>query len=216
MDALPDAGSVFYTRTVVTANGFTSDPTVPVGQTPMVLKFDDGSLMGNPYVADGSVVSGVNYRGNRVIPIADMTVSGIRFSGTAGALFGPSSDIGIYQNGVSVTNANIDRAVATENLAHRFDPILLAAGVAYDVVLRPDVGNSTGLVYNMGGGTIPADVKDCKFEGTTLVSGAAVGSLTEDDEAIINFVVVIDGFESGGGGGSASVLGQNGLSGGMQ
>lgn len=216
LDALPDSGSITYNRSVITTNGFTGDPTLAQGQSPIIIKFNDSSLMGNPYVRDGTGPTGVNYRGNRIVPVADMVVSGMRITGTSSSIPGVSSDIGIYQSGSSITNDTISRAVGSENLAHRHEPATLTGGTVYDFILRPNLSNTIGIVYDMGGGTVPTDVKNCRFNGATYVTGATPSTLTEDDEAIINFTIIIDSFESGGGGGSASVLGQNGLGGGMQ
>lgn len=212
------APSTTINRALQNADGWTSDGTQQSqSMAPMVIVFDDGTVMGYNVVEDGTSVTGTNYRGMRINPVADMVVSGIKFNDASGNYFGGSSDIGIYQAGSEFGSSAgaIPRIVAIENMPYRFAPVTLSAGTDYDIIFRPNASRTTA-TYSIGQGTIPADVKSCNFFQTTMVSGATPGTLTEDDESVFNIQLIIDSFVSGGGGGTDSVLGQINMKGGFQ
>ena len=197
-----------------TTDGFATDPTVltAAGAMPtVVLKFDDGSLIGNPYVvSDGSHANNSNDRGNRFTTTEDVVVSGMSRPPATSAFQAAT----IYTaGGASVVSAAGDaHAEAGSNGMYRFAPTTLTGGTAYDCVIDFASNSASGTIYSMGQaeGSVPADVKSCRPWSIAYVDGATPGSYTVDtSKLLLNVCVLVDDAPAiaGGSGGNANIFG---------
>src|SRR3990167_5430995 len=154
-----------------TTNGFTTDPTVGAGLAPIILKFGDGTtLMGNPYVRSMAISSNTDWRGNRITFDNDVVVSGMARVGGSTAL--QTADFRIYQGATQIVAETGNRFIAQENFVTRFAATQLTKDLAYDFVYNTTAVSTVGSAYDMGAGTIPDDVKNCRFAGVSHVTGA--------------------------------------------
>jgi hypothetical protein len=197
-------------ETFTTTDGFTTDPTVTsVGYASFILKYNDGTLVGNPFVvAAQTPANNANMRGFRVTFDEDVNVIGLGLTGLNGDA--DAKAYAIYNGAVQVASSSLDRYAYSLSSATMFSSaVTLSGGVTYDFVMEGIGGNiaTTGGIYAIGNNP-PADVVavNDKF---TYVTGASAGSLTSTTTAIWAGWVLLDTNPAitggGGGGGSPAV-----------
>lgn len=147
---------------------------------PHVLKYGDGTLVGNPwpYYVNGNITGGTNYRGMRITPTKDIVVSGIY---CAGSTTGAVCDYCIHKSdGTEIMRLSAPHAITYGTYSGvRFAPVTLLAGVTYDITLKPATSSSVLYHLYMGQSSPPTDVAAClPAPGAALVDGATPGSLT--------------------------------------
>jgi hypothetical protein len=184
--------------TILGSDGFVGAPTTSTGMPPIVLKFSDGTLLGNPYPEGaGALTNNTNWRGNRFVLERDMTVTAIvaNISGVTQWIGGTWA---IYQGANALRSGTID-------LAHQngttikpmwFAPIALRANTPYDVVLAPGSATTSNPANQMALTAVlantPADVQACGIYGVTFVTGATPGSFTETPQGLMRLALVVD------------------------
>jgi hypothetical protein len=129
------------------------------GQGPFVVKFSDGSIMGHPYTGQATHANATDDRGNRLVLAMDMLISGVQFNGWSANVVGME----INRGSTNLLSITFDKNTLNNTKMMRFTPILLSAGVEYDVVLIM-TGTTTGsvIVYNMTQASPPADVQNSR------------------------------------------------------
>lgn len=196
-----------------TADGFLTDPTAGQGISPMILTFNDGTLMGQPYVESGAGASGTDWRGNRIQFDTDVVCSGIQFVGQGAAV--ESGTFSIYQGSTEIATVQANRTSGQNRIpVGRWVPVPLTAGLNYDFVFQPGSTSGVGTVYDTGQGTIPSEVTASKYHQATYVTGPTPGSFTEITEQIGAAAAYIDSYVSGAGAGG--LLTHPGMQGGMR
>lgn len=185
-----------------TTDGFTTDPG-GVTSFPGVLKFNDGSLMGIPWVATEAHASNSNYRGNGYVFDEDVTVSCADFTDTAS---GGLDTIAIYQGASTVYSTTTNYEFQQRVGVRCFPQKTLTGGSRYDVVARYNP-SSAGSIATMGNFP-PADVRNVNTN-IFYVDGATPGSFTATTTKIMYGLLFLDNNPaipaSGGGGGSVQV-----------
>ena len=210
-------------RLVYNTNGFAADPNLGF-ISPVIVEFDgghaSGEVIGNPYIDTVSLTSSTNYRGNQLKFDTDVIVSGVWFE-DAGSAYA-SGTVGIYDtsgNELGLSETSINYVQRNEKVAVRFTPFTISAGTVVNVVAKPGSSDPGAAIYTMGSGTIPAAVKACGVPNAGFVNASTTAGLTAtlNTEQLSPLGLIVDNFPTvAGGGGSASVLGQVGLKGGMQ
>lgn len=182
--------------TVYTTNGFTTDPTTATNgfANSVILKFSDGTLIGNPYVTSSTPASAAEDRGFRLTPDADLLVSGICF-GTAALT--SITDLAIYESdGTEIVKVDITGLYSTINdhMTVRFAPVRLKAGTSYDVVRKSVTALTHPTLYEMGEveANVPADVLACRPPGWAYVSGTTPGSYAVDASKLVRAILWVD------------------------
>ena len=193
-----------------TANGFTSDPTISNTYAPFVVKFDDDSLIGDPYVDSTSVEgSGLDDRGNRYQFDESVIISGFGYTPTS-----PYYDtVGIYDTAGSLQVSSEYNKYSGNNGGCKCTPTILAKATAYDCVFIVGASLTGGIVYNMGEASPPADVVACRPAGLLgYVKGSTPGSYSFDNTKMLAMSLVFDDFPAiaGGSGGIAKLVGNGG------
>lgn len=180
-----------HTRALYTTDGFTSDPTAGTGYAPCVLKFDDGTLYGLPYVELDALASSTDDVGNRYAFEEDVTVVGASFKGNNNYT---GFEINEAVGGANVLTATIDRYARLDAGAIVFSPpVRLKGGRAYDCVITRSVAGTWNTGY-MGeaSGALPADVLACRMNGMAAVHGATPGSYTLDTARLSQMAILLD------------------------
>lgn len=156
---------------VYTTNGYSTDGTTEGAAAAMVVKYDDGTLIGCPYVVLGSHASNTNARGICFTPSEDLVVSGIGSSISASNINGVKLRI---NGGADVVTSSGDRWSTQGCLFVRFTPVTLTGGTRYDVLLTFSANSTAMPPYTMGGGSPPADVQACIWPGAGYVDNTTV------------------------------------------
>lgn len=196
-------------QTGYSADGFATDPTYSnASMGCFVVKFADGSLIGNPYVSTTAHASNANNRGVRVKFSEDVVVSGLvgEFP-SSGSATGSRIDTAAGSNIVTHTFGRFEKANYLGRIS-RFAPVTLAGGVSHDIVITYSSVNGAGPFYTMGEaeGSVPADVLACRPQGLASVDGATPGSYTVDNSQIMRFGLIIDDNPAIAGGGGGVVV----------
>lgn len=194
-----------------TINGFTTDPSLLTGTAPMVVKFNDGSIIGNPYTEASSHAGDTNDRGFRLNLTASLKIFGFGVGAGTTAVSG----FEINQNTTNILTVTSDIYAETRSERILFDEITLSASTDYDFVITFGSASTAGTIYYMGetSGNLPADVLACKMiEG--YVDGTTPGSYTLDATKTISGAVIISDIVAGGAGGG--MITHPGMSGGMR
>lgn len=214
MDGLGSSSTGAMIHGVSGTDGFmASDPTVSASQFPGLVKFNDGSYIGNVYVEDGASSSGTNWRGNRITFDEDTVVSGLRIIASSGSLDGAL--VRLYEGSTQRATVTMNRVQAQRaTIAPRFDAFTCVGGTAYDFVVQPASSSTVISAYDMGQGTIPADILAGGFYQTTAVEGATPGSFTESTDKAFKVVVIIDSHPAVAGG-SGGLITHPAMNGGM-
>lgn len=192
------ASTGLYPVTGYSLDGFATDPTTSPNSGVVVVKFADGTLLGNPYVSSSNHANNANDRGNRITLNADVVVSGI-VRGTSSAALSAST---IYTTaGVSVVSAAGD-AFAKQGSAgsYRFAPTKLSGGTTYDFVHKFASSTTACTVLSMGEveADVPADVLACRPWSIAFVDGATPGSYTVDTSKLVALMaLIVDDFPAG-------------------
>lgn len=165
----------------ISTDGFAAAPTnttYATVNTPCVVVFNSGRIMGFPYASTSSHASDANDRGNRVQFDEDVVVCGVMMQAANGAASGTQLDtleITRVSDNVSMLSEALD--TTSENDGGTFFPdVTLAGGESYNIVLTMSGATTFGTRAYMGeiDGTLPADVQACR-PGWVLgwVGGAA-------------------------------------------
>jgi hypothetical protein len=166
--------------------GFSADGTADSAHPAMVIKFSDGSLLGNPYVTTAAHANNSNTRGICFTPTEDIVVSGIAFYTAASALNGVK--IRLASDHSDVVSATLDRGGALTTYAGtRLAPTTLTGGTRYEAVVTLGSSNSAGAVISMGEASPPADVQACTWPGAGYVDNTTIDNLS-----IMGLCVLID------------------------
>jgi hypothetical protein len=200
--------NVRYFQAGYTINGFTADPTALTAIGPCVVKFSDGALMGNPFVASETPPANTNSRGNKfTVPVnADISfVDG--FGSTA------ISNYGFYN---ATSGAQMALAVSdfpAFYTTYRCPSTTFVGGTAYYLVQNMVSSSNAGRIFNMGEAleNVPADVLACRPFGLTYVTGTTAqrdsGTMTEDASKFFDVSFAIDDFWSPEAGAAATTRG---------
>ena len=189
-----------------------ADATLSGGVGSVVVKFNDGTLLGQPYVGtDSAHASNTNSRGNRFTMSHNMVISGMKGTITSalsgGAVYAASG-------GATLASSAGDGGVEAGTVGglYRFAPATAASGTAYDYVSTFASASTVGTILTMGEieANVPADVLACRPFSAAYVDGATPGSFTADTSKILlSFGPLVDDFPaaSGGSGGNANIFG---------
>lgn len=188
---------------IYTTAGYSADGTAENYAPAMVIKFSDGSLLGNPYVAPETHANNTNDRGMCVTPANDIVVSGC----TIGAGATQWSGIKIrVSGGADVITASFDRAGGqVQGAGARFAPTTLSGGTRYDVLATMGSSGIAGPIFTMGEASPPADVQACVWPGAGYCDNTTI-----DATKIMVMALLVDEHPVVAGGGGplvgASVL----------
>ena len=198
-----------------TVNGITSDPVMSAALSPVVVSFDDGTIIGNPYVDTGVNASGTDYRGNQWEFPFDVEVIGLCWATTSTALSGGTA--GLYEtDGTILIEKTISFSQALEVTMQYFgESITIAANSAFNSLIKPALSTGSITMYDLGETSPPADVVSAGLCNGS-VKGSDKAALTLNTAEAGQIWLILGTFAAPGGGGSASVLGQIGLNGGLQ
>ena len=212
LDGIGTNGTAVYSscQTGYTTDGFTTDPTVQASSFGcIIVKFSDGTLLGNPYVSSSAHASNTNSRGIRVQFTEDVVVSGISTPGLGTTVNG----VGVYPtaSGTPIVSASGDATAEEKSGIFRFAPTTLTGGTSYDIVTNFATNSTIGTFYTMGEaeGNVPADVIACRPLGTFGSVDGTVGSMTFNTSQITATALIIDNFPAiaSGGGGAYAFIG---------
>lgn len=163
-----------------TTNSFQSAPTAGTAgsDSPMIVKFGDGSIYGNPYVVSSVHGSDQNDRGNRYTFDAPTNVAGV-YIGSNMISLTLLTGLKVYQGTREVSSNTLDLNQINYGGAVYFPtPITFAPNTPYDVVMK--YSSSVGSVGNRVSANfpVPNDVLNCMPTGLQYVDGPAPGSYT--------------------------------------
>jgi len=214
MDAIliPESAQMF--RSGYNTVGWLGDPAVSVGSACCVVKFDDGTLIGNPFVDNSLHASNANDRGSRFVFTEDLLCSGLIHDVQNTLVSGV--EINEAVGGANIATRVCNTNDAFENRGVRFaPPVTLRRGVAYDAVLTYSAASATHTVYDMGEaeGSVPADVLACVNFGNGTrghVTGTTPGSYTLDKSKLSAIALILDSNPA-----KSRVLAHPGMAGGM-
>ena len=187
-----------------TTNGFSADPTSaqPARLAPICIKFNDGTLMGNPYVDNVAHASNQNDRGSRFTFTEDVTVGYVIWNTVDTNI--ANFEINKASGGDNIVTVTLDRYLRVDTNHARFSPVTLTGGVAYDFVLTAGANDTFGTIAFMGEASPPADVIACRIGGGH-VDGTTPGSYALDTTKFFLVTVLIDDNPAiAGGGGSVA------------
>lgn len=181
-------GNVKDFQSYQNTDGISTDPTLG-NIAPMVLKYDDGTVYGMPFVTAGAAhASNANERGCRASFLEDTTLLGF-YANVSGDTDLDSIDI--YTGSTLVQSTTADVYNKTNNGIVMLNPaIVLDAGVIYDFIGTFSNNAVVGRTFTMGNSP-PADVQAVNTQ-FTYVDGAAVGSLTEVTTTVFECLLFLD------------------------
>ncbi len=188
-----------------TTDGLTTDPVLQSSSTepPIVCKFNDGTLMGNPYVSTVTLTSNTNYRGMRFQYDANVEVAGFiqAFSTTlVGTWY-------LYQGANLIETIIPDRYQLNNNSAIFFSsPRTFTGGVPYDIVWKPISSTSIGTGASTGVSP-PADVSAATFSQMGTLNGATPGSFTYTQGDFTGIVLLPNNIPAASGSSLTDILG---------
>jgi hypothetical protein len=185
----------------ITADGVATDPSLQgaAADGPIVIKFDDNSLMGNPYVVTTAHANNQNDRGQRFKFDADVDFAGFIDMNMLPAAATGTFDL--YQGASLLESITLDRSQANNAGVVWFSQIRrFTAGVAYDLVWNPTSNTTIGLYVNAGA-SAPADVDACLLQNFSYVDGATPGSYTATVGAITSLILMPDNLVAAAAGG---------------
>jgi hypothetical protein len=191
----------------VTTDGWKAgDGTSTTNEPIVVLKFADGTILGNPFALSSAHANNTNLRGNRYNFPYDVKVSGVFI----GAVVPFLTTLKIYQNTTEVVSVSLDRNIVTNGGVVFFAEVTFTKNTDYDVVLVVS-GNSTLLPRIDAGASPPADVAACLPTTCIYVDGSAAGSLSAaTDKGVGGLYLCISDFPApaaSGGGGAFAFIG---------
>jgi len=162
---------------MTTSDGFATDSVNSATQlSPTVLKFNNGSVFGMPYVAAGAAhANNTNMRGMRVYFTEDVKVGCVDMQATDTSF--NFNTFEIYDGANSIKSITWDRYSEANSGELCFSSVTLTGGVDYDFVVTFSAADNAGTTHTMGNNP-PADVQVIG-QNWTYVDGATAGSLTE-------------------------------------
>lgn len=174
-----------------TINGFTADPGgVSTGMGVGVIKFNDGTLLGQPYSGTGSThANNTNDRGIRIQFTEDIIVSGVMFGWTSAAISGIKIN---KTDGTNIVTQAADNYQKSRAQSVRFSPVTLLGGVNYDIVITYSANSTTGPIITMGEASPPTDVQNCRLPSLAYVDGSTPGSYDVDNLSLLPVGLIID------------------------
>jgi len=197
-------------------DGYTTDPTLSgdVGGAyggGYVLKYSDGTLVGNPYVTDDSAhANNTNDRGNRFTFTEDVSCIGINSGQIPGTALA-NLEVNAASDGTNIKTIAVTAFAESQSGAGLASAFTLTGGTAYDIVSTFSANSTSGTIYTMGEaeGNVPADVIACRPWSCAYVDGATPGSYTADTSKLMLLTgVLVNDFPAiAGGGGNANVFG---------
>lgn len=170
------------------ADGFQTGTLSASGIAPVVIKFNDNSVMGFPYIVAGAAhASNTNYRGNRLTIPGSVICNGLFLNGGVAAM----NFVGIGDGAAAaVVSKTVDEC--GEDYGAYFEPTTLVAATAYDYVMGFGAASTTGTIYAMiiagQEANVPADV--LAAAPCTYVDGAGLDSLTNTPSMILGYQVI--------------------------
>jgi hypothetical protein len=191
---------------VTTTDGWkASDGTSITGEPAVVMKFDDGTIFGNPFVVSNVHANNTNIRGNRYNFQYDIKVRGVvlGLSGTA------ASALKIYQGTTEVLSVTLDRSQANSGICVFFNELTLTKNTDYDVVLTFGTNASTSARYDAGVSP-PADVAAALPTTCIAVDGSSTPLTPATDGGCSTFYLIISDYPApaaSGGGGAFAFIG---------
>ena len=195
-----------------TTTGWSTDPTVQSASTeaPIVLKFSDGTLMGNPYVVATAHASNTNDRGCRWQYDEDMEIAGVLNPQT----FIGTGDIKVYQGSTLLDTISYDRTLNQRaGVIYFTNVITFSGGTPYDVIIDPSGNNSSASMLTAGTAP-PTDVSNAMYSQMWYVDGATPGSYTATQGATCGLVLIPNNIPAVAGSGSINTFnGNNSISG---
>lgn len=157
-----------------TSDGFTTDPSANSSIiAPMIIEYDNGDVVGNPFTASVAHAANTNSRGVRVSFSEDVYLNGIYPFQSASTVL---EDISIYDGSTQIASTTADIWNRNTGVLFMFEPVLLTGGVEYDIVTRLSSNSTTFARYTMGNSPIPSAVESV-WTNFKYVDGTA-GSLT--------------------------------------
>ena len=178
-----------------TTNGFTTDPSL-VGSTttefPAVFKFNDGTLMGQPYVVSTTHASNANDRGVRFRFSQKMKFAGLY----AANIKTSATNMKVYNGSTLVDNITIDLSLLNNFASQAFffsTPLTFEANTDYDIVFTGGAA-ATSFPMITAGTSPPADVTACTYTNQSYVDGTTPGSYTITSNATGSIILIPDSF----------------------
>lgn len=210
--ALPVIGHVLaakFFHGCYTAAGYSADGTNETSAPAMVIKFSDGTLLGNPFVTTEAHASNTYTRGICVTPTEDVTVSGIYNLWNYAAI--TAAKIRVHGGSdVSGASATAQRGAQSGSWVGRFAPTTLTGGTRYDILLTYS-GNTQGNIYTMGEASPPADVQACVWPGSGYIDDADGTPATDNTKTLIIGALVDDWPAISGGSGGVYLTQTSGV-----
>lgn len=181
-----------------TTDGFATDPANTNIPTSVVIKFADGTIIGNPFVATAAITSNTNYRGMRISLSEDVTTSCMGGIVLTTLL---DSSYEIYQGSTQIVTVSPDKFTVNNSGFVCFPTITLTGGLDYDLVYKPNSATGIDTQYTMGNGPYPADLASV-LPNISYVNGATPGSFTETATTTVTRYLLLDDNPAISGGGT--------------
>lgn len=183
-----------------TIDGIATDPTSAssLAEAACVIKFSDGTMMGNPYVVGTSHNNNANYRGTRYKFNTRWKFAGVVNAGlTTGAT---ACDCEVYQGSTLLSSTAVDMTQRFNAGVIYFDSVLtFEPNVEYDVVFKPATNSTQGSHFNAGSSP-PADVTACMDQNKWYLDGATPGSFTATQGGYTQIYLIPDNADLTGSG----------------
>lgn len=208
-----------------TSNGWTS-PSLAIGVACICLVFNDGSVMGNPYVTSSVAPTNTRQRGIRIentVLNADIKVWGAKMGNTVGNL----TSMNFWEDGAGPGGSPTYQAtvlyitgrsnVSTNIIGAMFGtPITLSALTDYRVVGAFSSNNFNPTRLSIGTGS-DANIRGCMLAGGKIYhTDETAGAAWNDDTTLLPaLAVLVDDLvtPAGGSGGGLKLAGRGGLAG---
>ena len=199
------AGSPIKMTTYTNADGFLTDPTGQSSDSPIVCKFADGTLMGNPYAVTNAHASNQNFRGARFNFAMPTVMKGVCIGFTMPA----TTTLYVYQGSTELNKTVItDRqTLANTGCIYFESDVPFSADTDYDVLIKPPVNNTGGAYGYVNINNVNDDIYQTVYTTTGQLDGAATSSLTYIQGAITSFVPIISYIASSTGGTTGTMWG---------
>ena len=186
----------YYYGGKYTSDGFATAASNQSGQAPFVIKFNDGTLLGNPYYNSESLASGTEWRGMRLTFTSDTVVSGFNTTATGSAF--NAGNWAVYNGSTAEVSGTMSYMNSQSHPVFFDESFTCLANVAYDFVTKPVSSTTLGHAFWPGDASPPTMVTDCLLEGTALVYGSTPGSFTVATDHLFSGAAFIEQINVGG------------------